>query len=877
MKEKLTNLVIVESPTKAKTIQRFLPPKTSVIASMGHVRDLPINSLGVDIHNHFAPSYQINADKRKIVANLKHLAAEAENIYLASDPDREGEAIAWHIYEILKKNKANFHRITFHEITRNAILTSFNHPEEININKVDAQQARRVLDRIVGYQISPMLGSYLKRRQGISAGRVQSVALRLIVEREREITDFKSEEYWNLEALFQTQDPQSQFSAKLHRLDNKEPKIPNLDFVNELADELKTKATYKVVATSHKKSKQNPKPPFITSTLQQAASSFLSMSTRTTMKVAQELYEGINLGDGAVGLITYMRTDSVNLSIEATDACRNFIKETYGEDYLPAKTMVYRSGKSAQEAHEAIRPTNVNYTPESIKNYLTPQQYKLYKIIWQRFVACQMAPAQLSTHNIDVEAEGDLKHSYLFHAASTKITFQGYRLVSNLSDTDEDKKVSPLPELKQGTPCTLAELSQEQKFTEPPPRFSEATLVKTLEENGIGRPSTYATTVSTILDRDYVAKEKNRLIPTELGFKVNDYLVQRMPELFQVKFTAGMEILLDQIEEGKIVWTDMLDDFYKKFSVWAKVTVVDSQKAKELLDLIPETIQWKESSGSHVYNDEKMIKSLKKQAANNKAFSDKQWNAILSILKKYTDQIPEIPAKLIELGIELPQDNGPENTEEHQEPNPYALSLVRLIEESNVTWNPPASKGKRVFDDRKFFASLQQQTLAGKTLTEAQLNALLGLANRYAQNHPDYAKIVNTAEMPQEKEQDLQAINEIEELLKKFDLIQKWDSPVTIGKRVFNDKDFVKSLRTQFAEKKTLSPKQLTAATKMLVKYKIIEDKPKSTTTEIGIPCPRCQAPLVERKTAKGTFISCSTFPKCRFSAKDIESIHSAD
>lgn len=493
-------LVIVESPTKARTITRFLGNDVQVMASMGHVRDLPGHDLGVDIAQGFEPTYAITPSGKKIMAQLTKAAATATDIYLATDPDREGEAIAWHLQEVLKKkSKATFHRVAFHEITRSAIQHAFEQSEDVDMPRVDAQQARRILDRLVGYKVSPLLWKNIKR--GTSAGRVQSVALRLIVERERDILAFTPEEYWNLTATFLPEAPPEAFTTRLFKLDGEKPQIGDAETAAALTRELE-RAAFKVVSTNTRPKKQRPAPPFITSTLQQAAGGRLRFSTRQTMQVAQQLYEGVDIGaDGAVGLITYMRTDSVAIAKEAQEMARKYVGEKYGADYVPAKPNTYRLGKGAQAAHEAIRPTDVNRSPKDMAAYLDARQLKLYTLIWNRFVASQMSPAQLKEHTVEVAAlpgEGatGLNHDYLFRATATKTVFPGYTRVYGVGKQEEDEAsqddTQTLPDVKVGAACALEGLDKEQKFTEPPRRYSEAALVRALEQNGVGRPSTYA-------------------------------------------------------------------------------------------------------------------------------------------------------------------------------------------------------------------------------------------------------------------------------------------------------------------------------------------------------------------------------------------------
>ncbi|MBU3935881.1 type I DNA topoisomerase [Patescibacteria group bacterium] len=549
-------LVIVESPTKAKTIAKFLPSGYKVESSFGHVRDLPAKKMGIDIENNFEPTYEVGERSEKHVAKLKQLAKQSEQILFASDEDREGEAISWHLKEILKPK--NYQRITFHEITKKAIEQAIANPREIDMNLVDSQQARRILDRLVGFELSPFL--WKKVARGLSAGRVQSVAVRLVVEREREIEAFKTDEYWTLDAIFDP-DGKNKFEAKLHARDGQTLKkfdINNEKQAKELADELKKKK-YQVANIEAKESKKKVPEPFRTSTLQQAAGNRLHMSAKDTMRVAQQLYEGIKLGEkDAVGLITYMRTDSLNLSNEFLNPCHDYIKEKFGKEYVPAKPRVFKTkSKGAQEAHEAIRPTHVHYAPDEIRQYLDDKQFKVYNLIWQRAVASQMKEAVVSSTTIDINSDDN---KFTFRATGQTIKFDGF-----LKVYPTDTKETLLPELKQAQAVDLDELKPNQHFTQPPARYTEAALIKALEEYGIGRPSTYAPTISTIQERNYVVKEEKKLKPTDMGKIVSDILVEHFPDIVDYQFTAEMENDLDKIADGKRKWQPVIKAFYTPF------------------------------------------------------------------------------------------------------------------------------------------------------------------------------------------------------------------------------------------------------------------------------------------------------------------------
>ncbi len=557
------SLVIVESPAKAKTINKYLGSDFTVKASMGHVMDLPKKDLGVNIAKDFEPSYIVIPSKKQVIQELKAAAVKADAIYLAADPDREGEAICAHLRDLLDSRKRKFYRVIFNEITRDAVREAFQNPGEIDVRLVDAQQARRILDRLVGYQVSPLLWDKVKR--GISAGRVQTVALRLIVEREREIQAFEKKEYWTIAAEVQGRKPPA-FEARLVKYQGKDLEIPNQAEADRHVAAAKA-ARFVVESVVTREKRKYPVPPFITSKLQQEAVRKLHFSTKKTMMLAQRLYEGVELGDeGSVGLITYMRTDSTRVAETALAAARDYIEKSFGQAYLPVEPIRYKSKKGAQDAHEAIRPTGVERTPESVRAWLEPDQFKLYKLIWQRFVASQMNPAIFDQTTIDVTA-GD----YLFRATGSVEKFNGFRAVyeegkDDKVDMEEDEELKHrLPEVEQGETLRLRKMTPEQHFTEPPPRYNEATLVKMLEEKGIGRPSTYATILSVIQNRDYVEKQQGRFYPTELGMLVSDLLVKNFHDIFDVAYTARMEEELDEVEEGKLTWTEALEEFYKKF------------------------------------------------------------------------------------------------------------------------------------------------------------------------------------------------------------------------------------------------------------------------------------------------------------------------
>ena len=571
------NLVIVESPAKAKTLGKYLGRDFQVKASVGHVVDLPKSKLGVDLKKDFAPDFHIIQAKKKVIDDLKKAAKGKENIYLASDPDREGEAIAWHIADQVTKNHRRVHRVLFNEITKKAVQEAIANPQELDRNKFDAQIARRVLDRLVGYQLSPLL--WKKVRRGLSAGRVQSVAVRLVCERERAIRAFESVEYWSLTALLEGRLPPS-FKARLvqwqgQKVDNKTFRLENETHVHDVVKSLDG-ASWVIGEVEKKERRRYPTPPFVTSKLQQEAARKLGFQPRRTMQLAQQLYEGIELGDeGSVGLITYMRTDSTRVSADALAAVRQHIQTQFGKNYLPPKPNSFRSKKGAQDAHEAIRPTSLEYSPQRVRRYLRRDMFQLYSLIWDRFVASQMVPAVYDQTSFEIPVR-----EALFRATGQQIKFDGFMKVyiegrderatpANGEDEDDEAQAADgaLPDLNKGDALNLLSMEPRQHFTQPPPRYTQASLIKELDENGIGRPSTYAAIISNILDREYVTQTESRsLAPTDLGFLVTDLLVESFPDILNVEFTAGMEDELDKIEDGKEKWTKAMKRFYTPFS-----------------------------------------------------------------------------------------------------------------------------------------------------------------------------------------------------------------------------------------------------------------------------------------------------------------------
>lgn len=571
-----TALVIVESPTKARNIGKYLGRSYTVRATVGHVRDLPAKKLGIDIEHGFAPEYVTIEGKEDILGDLKKIAKGAREIFIATDPDREGEAIGWHVEQYLTQPKRNavsapISRVLFHEITKEKVVEALAKPQRIDTHKVEAQQARRVLDRLVGYKARPILWKTVKK--GLSAGRVQTVALRLIVEREREIRAFKPVEYWSVSADLQK--GAQAFVAKLHQVDGKKPEIQNAEQAEAILADLKDYKQFQVTEVKRRERRKNPSAPFTTSTLQQEAAKKLGFGSKRTMRLAQDLYEGIDVGeaDGAVGLITYMRTDSTRVSEESANAARALLRGEHGEQYLAATAQLYPTGKAnAQDAHEGVRPTDPSRKPERVQKYLTADQFKLYQLIWQRFMASQMAPAVFDTTTVDFDLPGKAKgsaHRYLFRATGSVVKFEGFLKIYKEAREEGDAKAledeQALPALEQGEQVPVKGIRPAQHFTEPPPRFSEASLVKELERLGIGRPSTYSSIISVLADRRYVLVEQRRFFPTPLGETVEKVMVKKFPDIFNVGFTAQMEEELDKVAEGSMQWQHALGDFWKPF------------------------------------------------------------------------------------------------------------------------------------------------------------------------------------------------------------------------------------------------------------------------------------------------------------------------
>ncbi len=806
-------LVIVESPAKAKTINKILGHDYIVKSSMGHVRDLPEKRLGVDIEHGFAPSYVLVEGRKKVIGELRAAARECDEIFLAPDPDREGEAIAWHLKAVLEPEAGDkpFYRIQYNEITPRAVRAAFDAPGVIDTRRVDAQQARRVLDRIVGYKVSPLLWRHVRR--GLSAGRVQSVALRLVCEREAAIREFKPEAYWLLGALVRKLVvPLSPFRIRLVRMDGAKIEVKAADEARRIETELQGRPLV-VGQVTTRDVKRNPYPPFITSTLQQAASTVCGFSPRRTMQIAQSLYEGVNLGGGPEGLITYMRTDSFTVARDAQEACRGFVERTYGKEYCPEKPNVYRSRSGAQEAHEAIRPTDVCRTPDQVKAHLDPAEHKLYKLIWERFVASQMVPAIVERRTAVIEARptagaAEGTHHYEFQATASEVKFPGYRLVTREEEKapEEGDEIEVLPVLTEGEPLVCLEVLSERKETQPPARFSEASLVKALEANGVGRPSTYAQTLSTLQARSYVELKNRSLWPTDLGMEANALLVKSLNELFDVGFTASMEDTLDKVESGEVEWTTMLATFYAQFSTWmerTKEAPADTAHVQRVLALFAGVSAWAPETkrGRRTYSDERFVASIVKQIADEKPVTPRQFEALAKIACRYRTQVAGIEDALTACGMEALL------TAPELEP-PLASSLRKLDVLDGIELDEST---------RKFIDSLGEQVRGGRRLSPAQLAALDKTVLSRGKEIEGFDGLREELGLGG---QSLPEDNESAPLLALMAHVREWQPPVKRGKREFDDSAFLESLSRQYESKRYLSDRQRAALKRMLVRYR---------------------------------------------------------
>jgi len=814
-------LVIVESPAKAKTIGKILGSGYVVKSSVGHIRDLPERTLGVDIEHGFTPKYVYSKGKAKVVAELKKAAKTCDEIFLAPDPDREGEAIAWHLQETLADVSQGkpIHRVQYNEITPRAVRAAFEQPGVIDMHRVDAQQARRVLDRIVGYMVSPMLWRRLKK--GLSAGRVQSVALRLVAERERQIQAFNIEEYWVLGANVRREtQPLDPFAIKLVKVAGEKPSITSEAASKTLLSELDG-SSLKVSDVRVRETTRRPLPPFITSTLQQAASSVCGFSPNRTMSLAQKLYEGVDLGSGGpVGLITYMRTDSVNIARDAQALAKSFISDTYGAEYYPDSPNYYKSRASAQEAHEAIRPTEVSRTPESLRGVLDVPSLRLYELIWKRFVASQMSAAKIAQKTVEIgSVKNGVELPYTFSAASSEVLFDGFLKVMALDirkkkpeEDDSDEvvdEVERLPPLSIGDPLVLIDWLSDRKETKPPARFSEASLIRALEANGVGRPSTYASIIETLNAREYTTREKRQLAPTTLGLEVNDLLVDKLSQLFDVGFTAKMEEDLDKVEEGGVEWTQMMGDFFLNFKTWmehAKEPPADAGKVTAILAILEQVKTWgpEVQRGKRKYSDERFVASVKEQLEKGeKAVSDKQLTALVKIAVRYREQTPDAGKVLTDLGFQEEVDRDLAAPSNEDAMRRFEVLKKLQFSESQTT----------------FIGSLRQQAESGRKLSERQLAALDRIIAQNAAQIENFDAVKQELKLTSD-ESESAPDNESPFLLAMLKQVMVWQEPVKRGKMTFDDHAFFVSLDEQYSRKKSLSPRQRYAMKRMVFRYK---------------------------------------------------------
>ncbi len=831
-------LVIVESPAKVKTINNYLGKNYTVKASMGHVRDLVKSKLGVDLQNDFQPHYANSRDKSQVIVELKEAAKNCDEIILALDPDREGEAIAWHLRELLKKDnreERRFARVTYNQLTKPAIIKAFKEPGRLDMNKVNAQQARRILDRLVGYQVSPIL--WRRIRGGSSAGRVQTVALRLVCEREKEVLAFIPDDYWVFGARVTKQiEPKDPFEIRLVKVDGNNGEITDAELAGDLQKDLAlcrlTEDSIQIKAVNRR-----PQPPFITSTLQQAASNAFGFQPKRTMSVAQNLYEGVDLGggEGAVGLITYMRTDSFNLAGEAVEEVRACISDTYGPEFMPEKPIYYRSRGGSQEAHEAIRPTSVFRKPESLRGVLGDAELKLYSLIWKRTVACQMAPARIEQTVVDIVTDS-VAHKYIFRGNASKILFPGFMAAwGRGSGEEEDESESFLPPLNKGENLHVLEWLSEEKQTQPPKRYSEAALIKALEENGVGRPSTYAAIITTLYDREYVEREKRSLRPTSTGMEVNDFLIGRLPALFEVGFTARMEEELDDIEEGKLPWTEMLRKFYARLEEWieeAKTLHIDHDELSKLLGLAAEikTFNPAVKSGRKTYCDETFVREMREALDKNDEVTERQVNHLRRVVARYHEQVSSLTAeKAAEMGL-----SGLIDKEKEAGRPPDRSTLLKLAMLEGVEFEPPRKVGKKIYDNAEFVRSLRMQAGNGRRLTENQVRSLDNLVIRYAAQIEDFERRASEAGLSTKVEEDLES----GPLIELLNQVKTFKEPTVRGRKTFDDAQFADSLRKQYQSRKSLTPKQRLALKKLIAKYHEQISGYAEKQKTLGLPAP---------------------------------------
>ena len=811
--------MIVESPAKAKTIGKYLGGDFTVMSSVGHVRDLPKKGLSIKIEPvegaegrwTFTPRYEVSVEKKKVVDELRKAARAADEVYLAPDPDREGEAIAWHLSQVLEdvtKGKP-VHRVTYNEITKTAVRAAVENPGEINLARVDAQQARRILDRLVGFKVSPLLWKNLQYGYSLSAGRVQSAALRLLVEREREIAAFNPVAYWVLGVEASKGTKETSFIAKLARLDDAKPEVRSQEQAATLVDDLDG-AGLRVAYVKRQPKTRHPYPPFTTSTLQQAASSVCGFSPHRTMSIAQKLYEA--------GLITYMRTDSVNVAAVAREAAKELIVSEFGAAFVPEKPNFYKSKSGAQEAHEAIRPTDVRLHPAEAG--LDAASTKLYDLIWRRFLASQMAEARLVQTTVGLDAEKDgLRHTYLFTASTATVEFEGFLAVMKAApkkakaaeDADEDSdEVKSLPPLAEGEALTPVRWLSDRKETKPPPRYSEASLVKALEENGVGRPSTYAQTIEVLVDRQYATREARQLVPTPRGMDVNDWLVKKIEPLFNVGYTAQMEGELDKVEEGAERGNDMLSGFYRQFTAWvrdAQEPPPPTEKFTALFKLLDEVKTWRPpmTIGKRTFGDREFVESVRQQLAEGKMpVSEKQLQALVKVAVAYRDQIRDGEMRLVDLGY------GPEIDRVKNAPSDelvkWCFQTIDRI--GGLTKNP-------------FLNSLREQVDRGRVLSAKQFAILARSVgeNAGALDDADQVRARLAPYVPGGFE--IAPVDPaVPDLLALLETVKEWKEPVRRGRRVYNDHEFVSSLRDQYARRSSLSPRQVLALRRVCVNYR---------------------------------------------------------
>lgn len=826
-------LLIVESPAKAKTIGKYLGSDFTVKSSVGHVRDLPKESGAIRVVEktlgekwEFVPTYEISDGKKKVVAELKTAVKGASEIYLASDPDREGEAIAWHLKEVLSSvaGAKPFHRVTYNEITKTAVKKAVEQPREIDMPLVDAQQARRILDRLVGYKVSPLLWKNINcaNSRTLSAGRVQSVALRLLVERQREIDAFKPESYFLMGVEAKKHGEEKTFTAKLARFDGKKPDIRDKETSNRLLLDL-SGAELEVVDLREQPKTRHALPPFTTSTLQQAASSVLGFSPGKTMKLAQSLYEQ--------GRITYMRTDSVNVSDFAREAARAFIVDTCGASYYPEKPNFFKSKADAQGAHEAIRPTDVNLTPKAAAS-MESAELKLYDLIWRRFVASQMADAKTTVKTISIAArKPGLAHDYLFTASATLVNFEGFLKIMNLSlkkkgdegDDDDSDEVAYLPEVKVGEPLEPVRWLADEKQTKGPAHYSEASLIKALEENGVGRPSTYAATIETLKTRDYAKTEKKKLVPLERGILVCDWLVKNMDSLFNVGYTAQMETELDKVAEQGEPMNAMLSDFYRQFlaSLPPPPKPPDAAKFQLVLDLLAQVTQWTppKKIGKRVYDDRKFFESCHEQfEKGEKPMSARQLEFLVKMCVQYVGQIPDGEKTLKDAGLWAGATVSPK-----ADPELVQYCFETMVRIGGMFDNP-------------FLKSLRDQYERGRGLSMRQFTILARAVGENAGALPDgdavRAKLSEFVEGGFVQRADDPAVRALLDLLKS---VKKWRPPSKLGKKIYDDKTFVESLGDQYERRNSLSPRQVQALRRVVAAYRSQIPDYESKAEELGL------------------------------------------